>query len=173
MTGPETLRWSTMTTTMSPITNGSPRPQGRVGASWGLASRPLPVDEKVPGHGRGRGEAPAGPGGGEPQAEAAGGRPQPGQTDAVGGAARKSPETCPAAAPGRLPRGGRGIAHLDPGSAAVHGRAVAGPSAGGLSWLGPQHRRYPPGGVHPTGTGVCRFADHSRRELCPTTCMLP
>ena len=69
--------------------------------------------------------------------------------------------------------GGRGIAYLDPGPATVHGRAVAGPAAGGLSWLGPQHRRYPPGGVHPTVTGVCRFADHSRRELCPTACMLP
>ena len=29
------------------------------------------------------------------------------------------------------------------------------------------------GVVHPTGTGVSRFADHLRRELCPTTCMLP
>ena len=89
------------------------------------------------------------------------------------GVLQKSPEPCPAAAPGRPPRGGRGIAHPDPGSATVHGRAVAGPPAGGLSWPGPGHRRYPPGGVHPTGTGVCRSADHSRRELCPTICMLP
>ena len=29
------------------------------------------------------------------------------------------------------------------------------------------------GVVHPTDTGVSRFADHLRRELCPTTCMLP
>ena len=37
---------------------------------------------------------------------------------------------------------------------------------------GPRHQRYPPGVVHPTGTGVSRFADHLRRQLCPTTCML-
>ena len=48
------------------------------------------MDEIVPGHGRGRGETSAGPGGGEPLAEATGGRPQYGQTDAVGGAAKKA-----------------------------------------------------------------------------------
>ena len=52
------------------------------------------------------------------------------------------------------PLGGRGIAHLDPGAAAVHGRTVAGLPPGGLPRAGPRHKRHPPGVVHPTGTGV-------------------
>ena len=71
------------------------------------------------------------------------------------------------------PAGGRGIAHLNPGAAAIHGRAVAALPAGGLSRPGTWHQRNLPGVVHPAGSGVCRFTEHLRREPCPTTCMSP
>ena len=68
---------------------------------------------------------------------------------------------------------GRGIAHLNPGAAAVHGRAVAALPAGGIPRPGARYQRNLPGMVHPTSTGVCRLTEHLRREPCPTTCMLP
>ncbi len=67
---------------------------------------------------------------------------------------------------------GKGIAHLDLGATAVHGRAVAGLPAGGLSQPGSWHQCNPPRVVHSTGPEASCFTDRLRRELCPTTCML-